>query len=84
MFIVPDGGDTARPDVDAVDMKLTRPIRAEPQPRQLGKLNGRNADLFFHFANEGLIECLASFDVSADDIPAVGIGRTMQSASSEQ
>ena len=84
MFIVPDGGHAARPGVNAVDMKLTCPIRAEPQRRQFGKFDGRNADLLFHFTNEGLIERLASFDMSPDDIPAVGIGRTMQSASSEQ
>src|SRR5687767_2129634 len=43
MFVVPKGRAATRPCVDAVDMKLN-PFRV--QRRQLGELDGRDADLF--------------------------------------
>jgi hypothetical protein len=81
MLIASKGGAAARPCVDAVDVQLDL-IRM--QRRQPSENDGRNTDLLLDLAHHGLLDRLARLDVSADDVPAIGIGSMRRAPAKQQ
>jgi hypothetical protein len=86
VFIVPDGGGTASPRADAIDVKVCYafPAVIELERRQPFIVDRCDTDFLFDLAHHRLFECLANLDVSSDDVPAIGIRLAMRSPPPKQ